>query len=223
MSINVFINCKYSVEISRLIFQLEDAADQIRQFWAACDWRVKVGIIAIFQEQDNLYSEYIHELLVAELEYCSVLLLGDKDLSINSLTDHHIAVLDLAQSAAEALKQLLLNQHQSNVPLAERFDAHGKCLKAAVDVLFGLEKLLPRITPKSPADNPVIHERFHGHKVTMVKLLAHCMIGNKLSQDLAREIGAIPLLLNQLNFDDNNPSKCDAFMLRLIIIIYRVS
>ncbi|CAG8465761.1 12145_t:CDS:2 [Acaulospora colombiana] len=80
-------------------------------------------------------------------------------------------------------------------------------IATCISLLFQADQTLPRVT-KAVSTFPNSQDGATGFsyiKRNIVKVIGNMSFENKIVQDEVRELGGIPLVLNQCNIDDNNP------------------
>lgn len=85
--------------------------------------------------------------------------------------------------------------------------------------MFQADKTLPRMTNATTLVTQTHQQAssdFKFVKRDIVKIIGNMAYENKIVQDEVRELGGIPLILNQCNIDDNNP--CENHSLEYFII-----
>ncbi|GBB96696.1 hypothetical protein RclHR1_02810014 [Rhizophagus clarus] len=105
----------------------------------------------------------------------------------------------------------------------------GECLfqegitASSISLLFQADKTLPRMTNATTLVTQTHQQassEFKFIKRDIVRIIGNMAYENKIVQDEVRELGGIPLILNQCNIDDNNPyiREYAIFALRNLLI-----
>ncbi|CAB4442970.1 unnamed protein product [Rhizophagus irregularis] len=96
-------------------------------------------------------------------------------------------------------------------------------ITSSISLLFQADKTLPRMTNATTLVTQTHQQAssdFKFVKRDIVKIIGNMAYENKIVQDEVRELGGIPLILNQCNIDDNNPyiREYAIFALRNLLI-----